>query len=67
MRILRKNLNLSDDIEENKRKRKRVNSNIGSIKKRGRKLKVVCDENVIDDFVRGFDCEKIYLKKFARK
>lgn len=67
VRTPRKNLNLCDDTEENKRKRKRVNSNTGSTKKRGRKPKVVCDENVIDDFVRGSDCEKTHLKKPARK
>ena len=65
VRTPRINLNLYDDAEENKRKRKRVK--INGQKKRGRKPKIVCDENVIDDSVRDSDCEKTLGKKPARK
>ena len=65
VRTPRKNLNLYDDAEENKRKRKRVKRN--GQKKRGRKPKIVCDGSVIDDSVRDSDCEKTHGKKPARK
>ena len=65
VRTPRINLNLCDDTEENKRKRKRVKGN--STKKRGRKPKIVCDENVTDDSVRDSDCEETQWKKPARK
>jgi len=65
VRTPRINLNLYDDTEENKRKHKRVKRN--TPKKRGRKPKIVSDENAIDDSVRDSDCEKTHGKKPEKK
>ena len=65
VRTPRINLNLYDDAEENKRKRKRVKSD--TPKKRGRKPKIVSDENAIDDSVRDSDYERTHGKKPGRK
>jgi len=66
VRTPRINLNLYDhEAEENKRKHKRVKGN--TPKKRGRKPKIVSDENVMDDSVRDSDCEKTHEKKPRKK
>ena len=65
MRTPRIDIDLYNDTEENKRKRKRVKSN--TPKKKGRKPKPASDENVNDDSVRDSDFVKRPGKKPGRK
>lgn len=65
VRTPRINIDLYNDAEENKRKRKRVKSN--TPKKKGRKPKLASDENVNDDSVRDSNFVKRPRKKSGRK
>ena len=65
VRTPRIDIDLYNDAEENKRKRKRVKSN--TPKKKGRKPKPASDENVNDDSVRDSDFVKRPGKKPGRK